>query len=201
MIVSSCFLTPLGEVLAVSTSQGICFLEFTDVTVIEQELSVLLRYLGADIKRSVQSLGGATLLENFRRLAGLGEQGLSDDMRSQVAHIQHLQQELSAFFAGELRQFSVPLALYGTAFQLKVWRALLEIPYGQTCSYQSIAERIGQPTAMRAVAAANGQNPVSILVSCHRVIGKSGRLVGYSGGLWRKECLLALEAPSMVLTG
>jgi methylated-DNA-[protein]-cysteine S-methyltransferase len=103
-------------------------------------------------------------------------------------------EELDAYFAGELRQFSVPLDLRGTAFQRRVWQRLLEIPYGETRSYGYIARALGRPTAGRAVGRANGTNPVSIIVPCHRVIGADGRLVGYGGGLDRKKALLDLEA-------
>jgi methylated-DNA-[protein]-cysteine S-methyltransferase len=101
--------------------------------------------------------------------------------------------QLDAYFAGALRVFDVPLAPSGTAFQQRVWAALREIPYGATVSYKDIAERIGNPKAVRAVGLANGANPIGIIVPCHRVIGSSGKLTGYAGGLWRKERLLALE--------
>lgn len=102
--------------------------------------------------------------------------------------------ELQEYFQGSRRQFTVPLDLRGTPFQLSVWAALSEIPYGQTRTYAQIAQRIGKPRAVRAVGAANGCNPVAIVVPCHRVIGKDGSLVGYSGGLDIKEDLLQLEA-------
>jgi O-6-methylguanine DNA methyltransferase len=101
--------------------------------------------------------------------------------------------QLEAFFAGRLRQFDLPLDLRGTDFQLRVWRELERIPYGQTRSYLQIAESIGSPKAIRAVGAANGANPIPIVVPCHRVIGSSGKLVGYGGGLPLKKRLLALE--------
>jgi methylated-DNA-[protein]-cysteine S-methyltransferase len=101
--------------------------------------------------------------------------------------------QLGAYFAGRLRQFDLPLAPEGTAFQQRVWRALLDIPYGETVSYGELARRIGRPSAVRAVGAANGQNPLSIVIPCHRVIGSDGRLVGYGGGLPAKSALLALE--------
>lgn len=180
-IYSTHYLTPLGEVLVASTSQGICFLEFTDVACLEKEYATLLKWLHQ--KSPYQ--------DREEQVA----------LRQAQQHILQLERELEAYFAGELSQFTVALDLYGTVFQQQVWQALLAIPYGNTCSYQEIAERIQRPTAMRAVAAANGQNPISILVPCHRVIGKNGRLVGYSGGLWRKERLLALEAPSIFNMG
>ena len=101
--------------------------------------------------------------------------------------------QLAAYFRGELTAFDLPLALHGTPFQQRVWAALCEIPYGETTSYGALAAEIGQPTASRAVGLANGRNPISIIVPCHRVIGSGGRLVGYGGGLERKQALLALE--------
>ncbi|MET7297640.1 methylated-DNA--[protein]-cysteine S-methyltransferase [Embleya sp. NPDC005575] len=103
--------------------------------------------------------------------------------------------QLSAYFAGELREFDLPLAPAGTAFQLKVWSALTTIPFGHTMSYGALATRfLGQPTASRAVGLANGRNPISIIIPCHRVIGADGALTGYAGGLPRKQRLLALES-------
>jgi methylated-DNA-[protein]-cysteine S-methyltransferase len=101
--------------------------------------------------------------------------------------------QLAAYFAGALRRFDLPLAPAGTPFQQTVWRALLDIPYGETVSYGELARRIGRPAAVRAVGAANGQNPLAIVVPCHRVIGSDGRLVGYGGGLPAKIALLDLE--------
>jgi methylated-DNA-[protein]-cysteine S-methyltransferase len=102
--------------------------------------------------------------------------------------------QLKAYFAGELQDFDVPLAAEGTEFQRKVWATLREIPYGVTWSYVQLAERIGNPKASRAVGLANGRNPISIIVPCHRVIGANGSLTGYGGGLPRKKWLLAHEA-------
>jgi methylated-DNA-[protein]-cysteine S-methyltransferase len=102
--------------------------------------------------------------------------------------------QLCAYFAGELRRFELPLAPRGTAFQLSVWDALLEIPYGATTSYSELAATIGRPSACRAVGAANGRNPLAVIVPCHRVIGAAGALTGYGGGLERKRMLLAMEA-------
>jgi methylated-DNA-[protein]-cysteine S-methyltransferase len=101
--------------------------------------------------------------------------------------------QLADYFAGRLRAFDVPVALAGTPFQLKVWDALREIPFGETRGYGEIAARIGQPTASRAVGLANGRNPISIIVPCHRVVGSTGKMTGYGGGIARKEYLLALE--------
>lgn len=101
--------------------------------------------------------------------------------------------ELESYLAGELREFQSPLDLRGTEFQMKVWREVKTIPYGTTCSYRDIAERIGHPRACRAVGMANRANPIPIIVPCHRVIGHDGSLRGYGGGLALKERLLRLE--------
>ena len=101
--------------------------------------------------------------------------------------------QLDAYFAGQLRRFDLSLAPAGTAFQQRVWGALCDIPYGETVSYGTLARRIERPAAVRAVGAANGQNPIAIVIPCHRVIGSDGRLVGYGGGLPAKSALLDLE--------
>lgn len=101
--------------------------------------------------------------------------------------------QLKAYFAGKLRAFDLLLAADGTDFQKCVWQALCRIPYGKTASYGEIARAIGNPAASRAVGLANGRNPIAIIVPCHRVIGKNGKLVGYGGGLEHKQSLLKLE--------
>lgn len=101
--------------------------------------------------------------------------------------------QLGAYFSGRLRAFDLPLAPRGSPFQLRVWRALLDVPYGTTCSYAEIARRLGSASATRAVGAANGRNPLPIVVPCHRVIGADGSLTGYGGGLAIKRFLLRLE--------
>jgi methylated-DNA-[protein]-cysteine S-methyltransferase len=101
--------------------------------------------------------------------------------------------ELDDYFKGKIRQFSFPIGLTGTDFQRKVWNELLNIPYGETISYGELSKRIQNPAAVRAVGSANGSNPLSIVVPCHRVIGSNGKLVGYGGGLWRKKWLLDHE--------
>lgn len=114
--------------------------------------------------------------------------GLEDDpVLAQAAR------QLEEYFAGERTEFDLPIELEGTGFQRTVWADLLKIPYGETISYGELARRIGQPTASRAVGLANGRNPVSIVVPCHRVVGANGSLTGYGGGLPRKQFLLALE--------
>lgn len=101
--------------------------------------------------------------------------------------------QLGEYFAGKRRRFSVKLSMHGTPFQKKVWRALLEIPFGETRSYGEIAQALGKPTASRAVGAANGRNPISIIAPCHRVVGANGKLTGFAGGLAVKARLLKLE--------
>ena len=156
--------TPLGDMVALFTPQGLALLEFScDTKGLSREWRHVERHAGA--------------------LAQVGE-----DARTRA-----LGQQIDAYFRGELKDFDVPLDLVGTPFQQSVWQALLNIPYGQTRSYAQQAATIGRPTAVRAVAAANGQNKVSIIVPCHRVIGSSGQLTGYGGGLPRKQWLLGLE--------
>jgi methylated-DNA-[protein]-cysteine S-methyltransferase len=108
--------------------------------------------------------------------------------------------QLQAYFAGTLTTFELPLAPEGSQFQRRVWSALRDIPYGQTESYGTIAERIGHPGAARAVGRANSQNPIAIVVPCHRVIGSTGQLTGYAGGMERKQALLDLERGAARLT-
>lgn len=119
-----------------------------------------------------------------------------------IAEAQEVPQELQEavvqireYFSGKRKQFSLRLNPMGTDFQKKVWTALQEIPFGTTCSYLQLAERLGDVKAIRAVAAANGKNPLWIVVPCHRVIGTNGSLTGYAGGLWRKKWLLDHENP------
>jgi methylated-DNA-[protein]-cysteine S-methyltransferase len=102
--------------------------------------------------------------------------------------------QLSAYFGGELRDFDLPLAPRGTPFQLSVWDAVSAVPYGRTATYSEIAGAVGRPSACRAVGAANGRNPLPVIVPCHRIIGAAGGLTGYGGGLDRKRTLLDLEA-------
>ncbi len=101
--------------------------------------------------------------------------------------------QLSEYFRGERTTFDLPLEFHGTEFQKKVWRALLDVPFGSTASYGDIARAIGNPKAVRAVGGANAKNPISIVAPCHRIIGSNGKLTGYGGGLWRKKWLLAHE--------
>lgn len=112
--------------------------------------------------------------------------------------IDETRRQLDAYFAAKLTRFDLPLAARGTPFQQRVWRALCDVAYGATCSYADIARALNAPTATRAVGAANGRNPIAIIVPCHRVIGANGSLTGYGGGLARKEFLLGLEGATAV---
>lgn len=155
--------TPLGEMVCLAEEGGICLLQFEDAAHFPQQL--------ARITAAAQGL-------------------VKDEPHP---HIAQLQQELDAYFSGVSTSFSVPVRPLGTAFQQSVWQALRQIPFGETQSYRQQSEKLGNPLAIRAVAAANARNPVAIVVPCHRVIGSGGGLTGYAGGLWRKEKLLVLE--------
>jgi len=157
-------LTPLGPLLAGAVDDGICLLEFVDRRMLETQL------------RRLGKLLDAGCVPGFSR------------------HFDQLHAQLLEYFSGKRRAFDVPLVLPGTPFQQKVWAGLRAIPYGSTRSYKEQAEAIGFPDAVRAVAKANGDNRIAIIVPCHRVIGAGGDLVGYGGGLWRKRFLLALES-------
>ncbi|QXL83180.1 methylated-DNA--[protein]-cysteine S-methyltransferase [Comamonas sp. NLF-1-9] len=163
-LLSHTYPTPLGEMTALISERGLCLLEFSENT----------RGLAREIGQVQAARGGP---------AEPGESALS----------RQLGQELAEYFAGRRQNFTVPLDMVGTPFQQDVWRALLTIAYGQTRSYAAQAHQVGRPTAMRAVAAANGANKISIVVPCHRVIGSDGSLTGYGGGVPRKHWLLALE--------
>lgn len=123
--------------------------------------------------------------------------GPDPSWRQSDAPFAAVRQQLAEYFAGERQEFDVPVQLAGTPFQQRVWQELVRIPYGTTISYAELARRVGQPTASRAVGSANGRNPVSILVPCHRVIGANGKLTGYGGGIDKKEWLLAWERRAM----
>ncbi|MDO4227531.1 methylated-DNA--[protein]-cysteine S-methyltransferase [Neisseria sp.] len=163
MIYTRMFHGPLGKMIACATEQGLCLLEFVGSKRIERE------------QRDLQCLLKRRLLAGNNR------------------HLEQTEVELREYFAGERRQFDVALHTPSTPFQALVWAALQQIPYGGTVSYQEQAARIGRPSAVRAVANANGQNRVSIIIPCHRVIGSDGSLTGYGGGLQRKQWLLEHE--------
>ena len=118
---------------------------------------------------------------------------LKDTEIKETDLIKEAAQQLKEYLAGKRKSFNIPLMPEGTEFQKSVWEALQQIPYGKTCSYGEIAEKIGNPKACRAVGMANNKNPIGIFIPCHRVIGANGKLVGYAGGLEMKEHLLAIE--------
>lgn len=155
--------TSLGPMVIGATDSALCFLEFADRRMLETQLKRIRKTLKAVV------VPGETAIT---RLAA---------------------QEIDAYFDGSLQEFTVPLELSGTEFQQQVWQELETIPFGVTRSYSEQAKRIGRPSAVRAVAGANGDNRISIIIPCHRVIGADGSLTGYGGGLWRKHWLLEHE--------
>lgn len=155
--------TPVGRLLAAASEEGVVLLEFNDRRMLPANYQTLRQRYGAPV------------------------------LPGEHPHLDQLRHELAGYFAGTQRVFTVPLAPRGTGFQETVWNELRRIPYGETISYDELAQRIGRPTAQRAVARANGQNRLTLLIPCHRVIGKDGSLTGYGGGLWRKRLLLELE--------
>lgn len=145
-------------------------------------------------RKLIQSpIGPLTLLGTEEALARILFGDGWRDTEGSVPVLDQAARELEEYFAGERREFTVPLAPEGTEFQRKVWTALLEIPYGATVTYGEIAARIGKPKAAVAVGQANGRNPIPIIIPCHRVVGAGGKLVGYTGGLHIKKALLAVE--------
>ncbi|UFJ41307.1 methylated-DNA--[protein]-cysteine S-methyltransferase [Brevibacillus humidisoli] len=156
--------SPIGSLLIASTEQGLCFIEF--------------------------GTGDAALLslERWCKRWGLKrKEGAHSDCNRQVIR------QLKQYFDGSRQTFDLPLDLYGTPFQKKVWSELLNIPYGEVRSYKDVALAIGAARAVRAIGGANNQNPIPVVIPCHRVIGSNGALVGYGGGLSIKESLLRLE--------
>lgn len=158
-------------------------------TVIESPLGPLTAVATADGLCGLYMSDAAHLPATF----GAPAAGTSTD-----ATFDQLREELGEYFARQRTEFTVATAASGTPFQHRVWAALVEIPYGQTRSYGQLAVALGDPRVVRAVGAANGRNPLSIVVPCHRVVGADGTLTGYAGGLERKELLLALEDPTRV---
>nr|WP_321304227.1 methylated-DNA--[protein]-cysteine S-methyltransferase [uncultured Sphaerochaeta sp.] len=138
-------------------------------------------------------LGTLTLTSNKDALLGLSFVSEIREKQERNPVLEMAIQQLDAYFKGTLQEFSVPLELQGSAFQKTVWEALCTIPYGTVVSYQDIAIAIGNPKAVRAVGMANNKNPISIIIPCHRVIGKQGALTGYAGGLDKKQWLLCHE--------
>jgi AraC family transcriptional regulator, regulatory protein of adaptative response / methylated-DNA-[protein]-cysteine methyltransferase len=161
--------SPLGPLMTAATAEGICLLEFTDRNRLETQLAAL------------QKLHQCAIVP--------GESKILDQLK----------EELAQYFAGTRKQFTVPLVYRGTPFQLRVWNALRQIPYGETRSYIDLARDIDAPNASRAVGHTNGLNRVAIVIPCHRVVNKNGELGGYGGGLWRKRLLLDLEQTGKLL--
>jgi len=155
--------TPLGTMIAGATDEGLCLLEFTDRRMLEAQI---------------------------KRLGTLLRQPL---VPGDHAYLTQARDELARYFAGALTAFTVPLVFRGTPFEERVWRELVRIPYGDTCSYAQLAGRVDSPGAQRAVGRANGMNRIAVIIPCHRVVNSDGKLGGYGGGLWRKHWLLALE--------
>ncbi|MES2995265.1 MAG: methylated-DNA--[protein]-cysteine S-methyltransferase [Verrucomicrobiota bacterium] len=140
-------------------------------------------------------IGNSAGLTNLHIKDGKHVPAIPPDASVDATPFREILRQLDEYFTGNRRTFDVALALAGTPFQQRVWQALREIPYGQTLSYAALAARLGQPTAVRAVANANARNRIAIIIPCHRVIGANGSLTGYAGGLAAKEALLKLEVP------
>lgn len=162
--------TPIGVMLAAATESHLVLFEFPHRRMIDTQLARVRRLMDCELTP--------------------GESPV----------FAHLRSELDEYFAGSRYEFTVPLDFRGTPFQMRVWSALQRIPCGRTTSYARLAESIGSPNAVRAVARANGDNRIAILIPCHRVIGTSGELVGYGGGLARKRKLLDLESRAEALS-
>ena len=160
--------TPLGPMVAVAGVRGLCLLEFA---------------------RGAGQARGATAA----RVRRLGARAGGRPDRRAAAHLDQLARELRAYFTGRLTRFRVRLAPQGTPFQRSVWRRVRAIRYGSVSTYERVARAIGRAKAQRAVGRANGDNPLAIVVPCHRLVGADGALRGYGGGLWRKRRLLELE--------
>ena len=165
-VVTSLMETELGPMVVGATSKGVCLVEFTDRRMLEYQLKTIRKRFGASI------------------VPGTNE------------HLEQCIDELKEYFAGNLKNFKVSIVYPGTDFQVKVWNELRKIPYGTTVSYIDLAEKVGIKNASRAVGTANGMNRIAIILPCHRVLNKDGRLGGYGGGLWRKQWLIDLERGS-----
>ena len=167
IIATTVITTPLGKMFVASTNKGICMLTFYNEKSIQKQMDKLKKFFDADI------------------------------MSAHNPHFDTLKKELNEYFEGSRENFEVPLQLLGTPFQISVWKILQAIPYGNTISYQEQAVLINNPKAVRAVASANANNLIAIVIPCHRVIGKNGKLTGYAGGIDKKEFLLNLEKNNM----
>lgn len=155
--------TPLGTLVACATEENLCLLQFSD----NKKLDAILKNISKHLQMEM--------------------------VEKENALLKKLEIQLHEYFNGERKVFSIPLLLIGTDFQKSVWNVLQDIPYGKTISYQKQSTLLHNPKAVRAVANANGQNKIAILIPCHRVIGSNGSLTGYATGIWRKEKLLNLE--------
>jgi AraC family transcriptional regulator, regulatory protein of adaptative response / methylated-DNA-[protein]-cysteine methyltransferase len=155
--------TPLGEMVAGATDEGLCLLEFSDRKMLPTEYKVLAKLLKTTIEEGDNK------------------------------HLKSLRKQLKAYFDGSRKEFSIPLITPGSEFQRAVWKELSNIKFGSTRSYQEQANELNKSDSVRAVANANGMNRIAIVIPCHRVIGSDGRLTGYGGGLWRKKWLLDHE--------
>ena len=144
-------------------------------------------------------LGPVTFVEEDGALLAISTHRSFEGMVQETSLIKEAHFQFSEYLKGERKEFDIPFRMKGTKFQKQVWTALCEIPYGETRSYKQIAEAIGNPKAVRAVGMANNRNPLLVVVPCHRVIGANGQLVGYAGGLDKKEFLLRLENPNFSL--
>ena len=188
--------TPIGDLLAIANESHLLLLEFADSKELEKKVSLIAPWA------SIHHNSSACHIEHARYPAQSKMSPLVD-MTNQASHtsasqkentiLKETQQELSEYFAGKRKNFSLPLAPSGTDFQEKAWKVLEQIPYGETRSYLEEATMIGNQKAVRAIGGANHHNPIVIIIPCHRVIGKSGKLVGYGWGLERKIWLLEHE--------
>lgn len=180
--------TPIGKLRLTATEQGIISILFEDD--IAGELPHSSAETPSPLLEVLQQL--PTAAPEFLRYPNQMDGKLTSDPTRH--HLQQAKMQLQQYFAGERQQFSLCLAPAGSHFQQQVWQALYAIPFAHSCSYGVIAKHLANPKAVRAVGAANGRNPIAIVVPCHRVIGANGRLTGYAGGLHRKWWLLQHEA-------
>jgi O-6-methylguanine DNA methyltransferase len=155
--------SPVGPLLIGAMNDALVLLEFSDHDQLDVQLARIRKHFARPLIRATHPI------------------------------LERLRTQLAEYFAGARRDFELPLHVHGSEFQERVWSALQAIPYGETCSYGAIAKRLGDANAMRAVGAANGLNPIAIVIPCHRVVNANGELGGYGGGLWRKRILLDLE--------
>ena len=168
-IFSSTIETPIGQMRACANHEGVCLLEFIE----RKDLSKQVENLKKNLKSEI--------------ITGTNE------------YLEKLKKQLAEYFSGKRENFNLPFVMTGTVFQQKVWKTLLEIPFGKTMTYKELTNQIGDPKAIRAVAGANGANKMAIIIPCHRVIGSDGNLTGYAGGIWQKQWLLEHESEQISL--